>query len=261
METSNLSQWEGHTVFDSSGEKVGTIDEVYADRDTGKPEWALVSTGLFGLRKSFLPMAELRPEGGEVHVPYTKQQIHDAPKVSSEEEISQEDEERLFQHYGLSYTSAGSVTSTGGAETGAPGAEYESTERATDYETTGRAETTGGVERHEEELRVGKVRRPSELVRLRKTVETEPVSTDVEVEREEARVVREPVSGTERATGQAFKDDVQEVQLEREEPVVDKDVVARERVRLEKDVQREQQPVEDEVRKERVDVERGDERL
>ena len=260
METSNLSQWEGHTVFDSSGEKVGTIDEVYADRDTGKPEWALVSTGLFGLRKSFLPMAELRPEGGEVHVPYTKQQIHEAPKVSSEEEISQEDEERLFQHYGLSYTSAGSVTSTGG-----PGrTEYETTERATDDETTERTrdyETTGGVERHEEELRVGKVRRPSELVRLRKTVETEPVSTDVEVEREEARVVREPVSGTERATGQAFKDDVQEVQLEREEPVVDKDVVARERVRLEKDVQREQQPVEDEVRKERVDVERGDERL
>ena len=257
METSNLSQWEGHTVFDSSGEKVGTIDEVYADRDTGKPEWALVSTGLFGLRKSFLPMAELRPEGGEVHVPYTKQQIHDAPKVSSEEEISQEDEERLFQHYGLSYTSAGSVTSTGG-----PGrTEYETTERATDDETTERTrdyETTGGVERHEEELRVGKVRRPSELVRLRKTVETEPVSTDVEVEREEARVVREPVSGTERATGQAFKDDVQEVRLEREEPVVDKDVVARERVRLEKDVQREQQPVEDEVRKERVDVERAD---
>ena len=229
METADLSQWEGHTLFDSSGEKVGTIDEFYADRDTGKTAWALVSTGMFGLRQSFVPMAELRPQGGEVHVPYTKQQIHDAPKVSSEEEISQEDEERLFQHYGLSYTSAGSVTSTGGAETGSPAREYEATERTTDYETTGRAETTGDVERHEEELRVGKVRRPSELVRLRKSVETEPVSTDVEVEREE--------------------------------PVVDKDVVARERVRLEKDVEREQRPVEDEVRKERIDVERGDERL
>jgi stress response protein YsnF len=108
---------------------------------------------------------------------------------------------------------------------------------------------------------VGKVRRPSELVRLRKTVETQPVSTDVELEREEARVVREPLSGTEPASGHAFKEDVQEVRLEREEPVVDKEVVATERVRLEKDVQSERQPVEDEVRKERIDVERGHERL
>jgi uncharacterized protein (TIGR02271 family) len=106
--------------------------------------------------------------------------------------------------------------------------------------------------RHEEELQVGK--RPVEAgaVRLRKWVETEPVSIDVELQRETARVVREPIE-------QVVEDGVigeQEIEMpiHHEEPFVQKQTVAKERVVLEKSVQVETHRVEDELRKERIDV-------
>src|ERR671933_2085985 len=218
---------------------------VDADQDTKKPEWVLVKTGLFGMRKSFVPMTGLQWQGDTVRAPYTKDQITSAPSVGDEEQVAQEEEARLFEHYGIPYSSAGTVTSEAG-----PGPTRTA---ETDYAAE-RPAAGEGLERREEELSVGKVRRPSELVRLRRWVETEPVSTEVELEREEARVVREPVSQGEAARGRAIGEEGElEVQLEREEPVVEKDVVPRERVRLEKDVTTEERRVEDEVRKERVD--------
>jgi stress response protein YsnF len=92
-------------------------------------------------------------------------------------------------------------------------------------------------------------------------VETEPVSTSVELEHEEARIVREPVSEGEAGGQRPIGDEGElEVRLEREEPVIEKQVVPKERVRLEKDLKTEHQTVEGEVRKERVDVERNQEK-
>jgi stress response protein YsnF len=244
------------TLVDSSGAKVGIIEEVYVDYDTQKPEWALVRTGLVGVRKSFVPLSELRMEGDSLRAPYAKDQITGAPNVDEEEEISPEAEKQLFQHYGLSYTGAGTVSREEGDrhQTQAAGHETPAASRET-RETSGATE----VERSEEELRVGKVRRPSELVRIRKRVETEPVGAEVELEQEQVRIVREPVGEAEAGTaGRIGEMAEREIRLEREEPVVEKEVVAKERVRLEKDVTTERRKVKAEVRKERVDVERRD---
>ena len=235
-----FEDYRNRALVDSHGDKVGTIEDVYADQQTGRPDWALVSTGLFGTRKSFVPVTTLHAEGEVVRAPFTKDQIHSAPQLDDEEEIPAEAEERLFQHYGLPYRDDGTVTAQADA----------------------RSPSTAGepvVERHEEQLRVGKVRRPSELVRLRKRVEVEPVSTSVELEREEVRVVREPVGESEMRGQHHIAEAEQEVVLEREEPVVGKTVVAKERIRLDKEATVETRRVEDEVRKERVDVERTDE--
>ncbi len=264
------SEYRNRTLVDSAGEKVGTVDDVYVDQETKKPEWVLVKTGLFGLRTTFVPMSVLQTEGDTLRAPYGKDQITGAPNVGDEDHPSPEDEARLFEHYGIPYSGEGTVTAQ--TQTTQSGDASDVRRRQSEYEATSQetagydsspdrsAEASESVQRHEEELRVDKVRRPSELVRLRKRVETEPVSTSVELEREEARVVREPVSEGEGGRGRIGEEGAVEVQLEREEPVVEKEVRPKERVRLEKDTTTEEHQVEEEVRKERVDVERGEEK-
>ena len=51
-EMTDAYEWHGRTVVGSDGEKIGTISEVYVDAETGKPEWATVSSGLFGTKST-----------------------------------------------------------------------------------------------------------------------------------------------------------------------------------------------------------------
>ena len=44
-------------MVDPAGDKIGTIDEIYLDNETGQPEWAMVNTGLFSAE------GDLRPDG------------------------------------------------------------------------------------------------------------------------------------------------------------------------------------------------------
>ncbi len=110
--------------------------------------------------------------------------------------------------------------------------------------------------RSEEELRVGTERVDAGRVRLRKWVETEPVERDVELRRETVDVHREPIDRP-AAAGDIGEDEI-EVTLQAERPVVQKDVVARERISLDKDVETEHATISDEVRRERVEVEGAD---
>src|SRR5215212_9054915 len=50
--------WQGRTLVDRDGGRIGTIDAIYLDDRTGQPEWALVNTGLFGIKSSFVPLAQ-----------------------------------------------------------------------------------------------------------------------------------------------------------------------------------------------------------
>jgi uncharacterized protein (TIGR02271 family) len=112
------------------------------------------------------------------------------------------------------------------------------------------------VVRHEEELAVRKERAPIGAARLRKRVETEPVSTTVELQREVARVTRQPVGET--VAEHDFKEDEIEIPMHAEQPVVRKHVIAKERIAIEKNVASERTTVVDEVRTEHVDVQRED---
>ena len=69
---SAVADWRGSNVVDSDGDKIGKIEEIYMDAETGKPEWLAVTTGLFGSKVSFIPIAEASDSGGDVRVPYDK---------------------------------------------------------------------------------------------------------------------------------------------------------------------------------------------
>lgn len=247
----------GQDLYDNDGEKVGAIADIYLDNDTREPEWALVTTGMFGTKESFVPLAGATATAEGLRVGFTKSQVKDAPRAEADGELSQDEEAELYRHYGLNYSEA---PSDSGLPTGTTAPDARPVEDTGARDTSG-PDTDSAVTRSEERLNTSKVRKPSELVRLRKTIETENVSVTVPVEREVLRIEREPITDANRGQAMAGADlsseDV-EITLSEEQVVVDKEVVPVERVRLDKDVVTEQETVNEEVRKERIDIEGAD---
>jgi sporulation protein YlmC with PRC-barrel domain len=65
----DIKSWRGHDARGSEGDKLGTIEDIYLDRETGKPERMAVETGLVGGHMSFVPLVEARLHGDPVAVP------------------------------------------------------------------------------------------------------------------------------------------------------------------------------------------------
>ena len=238
--------WEGRTMLDRDGSRIGSIDAVYLDDQTGQPEWALVNTGLFGTKSTFVPLAQATQAGEEVRVPYDKQLVKDAPRVDPDGHLSEAEERQLWRHYGLDYDRTTRRRASG---------------RDTVGQDTSGPRTDDAMTRSEEELRVGTAERERGRVRLRKYVTTEQVQQTVPVQRERARVEREPITDANRdaaTSGPEISEAEHEVILREEEPVVEKRVVPRERVRLDKDTVTDQERVAEEVRKEQIDLQDED---
>jgi uncharacterized protein (TIGR02271 family) len=231
---------EGQPVYSSDGEKIGKVEEIFYDEATNQPEWIGIGTGFFGTKRVLVPVQAASLDADGYRVPYTKEQVKDSPDIDSDE-ISESTERALYDYYRLDWSQSRSPTTY--AE-GAPATGEPLRDEAT-------------LTRTEEELAVGKREFEAGRVRLRKWVETEPVQADVDLKRETARVRREPVS--ESATGAEIGEEEVEVELRREEPVVEKRALAKERVSLEKDVETDTETISEEVRKERIEVEGDDE--
>lgn len=99
----DVPNWRGRNVIDQHGRAVGVITDLYVDEASGRPEWAVVRTGLFSHRVTFLPLSSATPSGLRVQVPFDQRQIHDAPNIDPDGHLSAEEEARLYQHYGLDY--------------------------------------------------------------------------------------------------------------------------------------------------------------
>jgi uncharacterized protein (TIGR02271 family) len=110
--------------------------------------------------------------------------------------------------------------------------------------------------RSEEELDVDTKQVPRGQAGVRKRVVTEQQHRTVPVEREELRIHREPVrAGEGDGDGDAeMSADERTIELREEQPVVDKRVVPKERVRIGKEVVRDQEHVSEPVRKEQIQV-------
>ena len=256
-EMTDAYQWQGRTMIGSDGEKIGKIGQIYEDPETGKPEWATITSGLFGTKSNFVPLAGASPDGEDVRAQVTKDQVKDAPGVEEDGELSEPEERQLFEHYGVPYTNEGSTTARGAPETG--------------QQTTGRTETDGdtvghdtsgpttddAMTRSEEELAVGTRQREAGRARLRKYVVTENVTQTVPVSREEVTIEREPITDQNRGDamdGPGISEEEHEVVLHEDEVVVDKQTVAKERVRMGKETVTEDHEVSEQVRKEQIET-------
>lgn len=103
----------GYEVKDSAGEKVGYVDVVFVDDQTGQPEWIGIWNGLPRGHRHLVPLQGITHEGDSVRVPWTKEQIESAPTYDEQDTrgviigdgdtfgISAEQEETAYRHYGL----------------------------------------------------------------------------------------------------------------------------------------------------------------
>jgi uncharacterized protein (TIGR02271 family) len=242
-----VGTWQGRTLLDRDSGRIGTIDAIYLDDRTGQPEWAQVNTGLFGTKSSFVPLAQAFQSDNDVLVPYDKQLVMDAPRVDPDQHLSEAEEQQLWQHYGLDYDTTDRSVATG----------RDAASRARVGRDTSEPTTDDAMTRSEEELRVGTTQRERGRVRLRKYVITEHVERAVPVRRERVRVEREPITDANidaATSGPDISEEEHEVVLREEEPVVEKRVVPRERVRLDKDTVTGEERVAEQLRKERIDV-------
>jgi len=308
ISTDHINNLQGATVVGANGERIGDVGQVLVDTATGQPEWVSVRTGMFGTHETLVPISEASLQSDQLSVPFTKDQIKSAPRIAPDQDLSQDDESRLYQHYGLDYSTASSssgLPSSGGtsgfaagtASTGTSSFDDTSLDREASYGdesygdratgdtyiagtgTTGYGDTgtTGSgtrgygdtgtrdtgygddaMTRSEEQVRVGTERVNTGTARLRKYVDTEEVNVPVTVQKEKVRLETEPITDANRGdalSGPDISEGEHEVTLSEERPVVQKEAVPVERVRLAKDVETEEQTVNESVRKERIDSE------
>ncbi len=250
----DVQQLIGADLVDASEEKVGRVGQVFLDDHTGEPQWVAVRTGLFGSRESFVPLHGAQTTGGAVRVPYTKNQIKGAPTVEADGgHLDEGDEAELYRYYGLEYAALEDGTARG---------EQEHWSRTEDAEGTVGHDTSGpttdqAMTRSEERLRAGTERVTAGRARLRKYIVTEQQQVTVPVTREEVRIEREPITeGNYDAamSGPELSEEEHEVVLTAERPLIAKETVPVERVRLEKDVVTSEETVTADVRSERIET-------
>jgi uncharacterized protein (TIGR02271 family) len=278
----------GSTAYDKDGDKVGKISAVYYDDATNQPSWLTVQTGLFGTKETFVPVQGTEISGDRVTLQYDKARVKDAPNVDEDGRLSPQEEEQLYRFYGVQYTGgvasgqaaggvasgrhAGDVETRGVADTGrafdrdrdidrdGDGVRDDAARGAVGRDTSGPT-SDEAMTRSEEQLRVGTETREAGRARLRKHVVTEHQQVTVPVTREEVTLEREPVTEANRGEaydGPAISEEEHEVTLHAERPVVDTEAVAVERVRLGKETVTDRETVGGEVRKEEIELDRGD---
>ncbi|MEV3926826.1 PRC and DUF2382 domain-containing protein [Actinomadura coerulea] len=114
------------------------------------------------------------------------------------------------------------------------------------------------ITRSEEQMRIGTERHEAGRVRVRKWIETETVEQTIPVSHEEIRIDREPIAGGRPDPKVTIAEADQEIILYEERPVISKETVPVERVRLRTEQVQDEQTVRGELRKERIEVTRDD---
>ena len=98
----DYGDWPGRDVLDSGGERLGGVREIYLDRETGRPEWVLVDVE--GDEARFVPLADAEIADATIRVAHSAATIRSAPGIGTEPRIDQSEERRLYDHYGIGYS-------------------------------------------------------------------------------------------------------------------------------------------------------------
>ena len=238
----------GYEAYDPDGDLIGKVDALFVD-EADQPEYVGVKMGVLGTRTTLIPweLLVVHEEDRRLVVAADDAHVKDGPTFDDDREITPAFEDEVYSYYGLRRT--GRTTEGRGAY----GTYYG--ERTTGS-ATDRADVTEEdevrVRRVEEELVAGTREREAGAVRVRKRVLTEHRRMEVPTRREEVTVERVPVEGE--ASEARIGDDEVVIPLTEEELVVEKRPVVKEEIRIRKDVVEDTEVVEEDVRREEVDV-------
>jgi uncharacterized protein (TIGR02271 family) len=253
-------RYAGYEVYDRDGERIGKPDDLFVDEDDN-PEYVGVWTDPSGSRSLLVPAEVVTVEDASrrMVVSRPKSVVEAGPSMGRGQELTPDLEERVRRHYGLA--ALPSADSRGGY-----GAYYRGEAE--------RAEERGGlagpgvpeedeeelrVRRSEEELKVGTREREAGAVWVRKRVRTDRERIVVPKKRVEVTVERVPAVEGEAAGSEIGEDEIV-VPIVEEEVIIEKRPVVREELRIRKEVVEETEVVEEDVRREEIEVDDQTER-
>ncbi len=268
-------QYAGYTVYDQADQKIGKVDDLFVN-ENDQPEYIGVKMGFLGTSSTLIPfeLASVEDSRQAIVVATDKDTAKNGPAFDDDGEITPEFENEVYSYYGLQRTGstedrgtyAEYSSSSGDSGKVGPGMREGDTESG---EFVGHAEDDEGVsqtsgsdlddrdelrvQRSEEELAAGTREVEAGAMRVRKRVRVDREQIEVPTKHEEVSVERVPVSGE--ATEAQIGEDEVVVPVTEEEVVVSKRAVAKEEVRIKKDVVEDTEVVEEDVRREEIDVE------
>ena len=278
--TAMEDRYAGYTVYDRDGDRIGKVDDLFIDENE-QPEYIGVKMGFLGLQSTLIPFDAVRIDENRqaIEVQHDKSVVKDAPSFDDDEEITPEFEQRVRGHFGLENTEGGQRSgyddyydgerrgsdrlddeprtgATGGAGITMGdregGGRFREHDRGEEGIQEGMEEDEIRVQRSEEELRAGTREREAGRMNVRKRVRTEREQVRVPKRREEVTIDRVPVN--EPARGAEIGEDEVSVPVVEEEVIVDKQPVVKEEVRVRKESVQDEEVVEEDVRKEEIDV-------
>ena len=234
-----------YEVYDQSGEKIGKVDDLFVD-ENDQPEYIGVKMGFLGMSSTLIPwqLATVDEESGRIDVSVDKETAKGGPAFDDDSEITPEYENEVYSYYGLQRTTTTEELRAYEA--------YQGSATQTTHEDELR------VQRTEEELLAGTREREAGAINVRKRVRTDRERIEVPTHREEVHVDRVPINSETSAT--EIGDDEVIIPVTEEEVVVEKRPVAKEEIRIRKDVVEDTEVVEEDVRREEVEIDDATER-
>lgn len=280
-------RYAGYQVYDRDYEKIGKIDDLFVD-EYDEPEYIGIKMGFLGTRSTLIPfdLVRINDERELAEVASDKETVKNGPSFDDDQEISPEFEEQVHRYYGLEFSGGTQETTGSGYAAYHSDVDTEYGERS--GETAGSASNAGPgmamgdreggefrehppeeegvgeresdlededelrVGRTEEELRASKRERDAGGVNVRKRVRTDRERMSVPKKHEEVKVDRVPVEG-EASESEIGEDEVR-MPVTEEEVEVTKRPVQNEEIRIRKETVEEEEVIEEDVRKEEVDV-------
>lgn len=98
-DASEVRAWLGGRLDVLGGTSVARIDGFYVDEETGRPEWLVVRLSRFG-QHGLVPAREAVGAAGKVWIPYSREAVKAAPRLSTKAPLTRETELELLKHFG-----------------------------------------------------------------------------------------------------------------------------------------------------------------
>ncbi|MER6180962.1 PRC-barrel domain-containing protein [Streptomyces sp. NPDC001652] len=104
IHAADIREWRTHDVVDPEGHRIGVLEAVYVDTVSDEPAVVTVRTGLPSRRRLvFVPLDDALLGPGYVKIAYDRGLVRKAPSIGTDDVLPAEQEEAIFQHYGMTY--------------------------------------------------------------------------------------------------------------------------------------------------------------
>jgi len=97
-------EFNGHTVLDQAGDKIGSVSDLISDRSTLEPRWLVVDMGVLKTSHLVPVQGSYRNDEGDIVVPFSKDVLKHAPKTGGDHVLTPDNEDEVLAYYGMTFT-------------------------------------------------------------------------------------------------------------------------------------------------------------